>query len=183
MRLVAVLGLFVSCSAFGQGLARLHPGQHLRIAMVGQGPLCEAALESITGVDVSLRLTGNTIECGTQGSIVTIAKQSIYQVAVQHRLTKRRVALKILASLGAVAALAAIPLTSSDPESWLLLGNVVIPAFAAVAAWKVVPNGRQYALLILCPDRFHCFSSPHPVQKESLAIPDGTSAATIQQNP
>ena len=158
MRTLAALTAFFGATAVAQDLTALHKQQHVRIAMVGQGSLCEGIIEGSTIETLALRLSSDTIECGSKGTIVTLSKTSVYAVSIERRLTKGRFVLKVLAGVGAVGALAIIPATSSDPESWLLLGNVGLPAIAAVGAAALVPKARQYVLLLTCPDRFHCFS-------------------------
>jgi hypothetical protein len=147
-----------------QNLAGVHAKQRIRVAMVGEGSLCEGTIESVTGVGLTMRTRSDTVECGVKGSIATIAKESIYAISTERHLTKGRLALKIVAAMGAIAALATIPLTSSDPESLLVLGNYAIPATAGFIGWSLVPSARRQVVLITCPDRFHCFpgSSTRP---------------------
>jgi hypothetical protein len=132
--------------------------------MVGGAWLCDGKVESVSGVGLALRLTSDTIECGQKGALVTVPASALYSVRNEKMLTKGRVALKIAAALGAIAAVAAIPLTSSDPESLLIIANPVIPGLAGLAGWSVVPAGKRHVLLITCPDRFHCFSDPEFLQ-------------------
>jgi hypothetical protein len=163
--------LLVGCNLLAQNLAGVHARQRIRVAMVGEGSLCEGTVESVSGVGLTMRLISDTVECGAKGNIETIAKESIYAVSTERHLTKGRIALKILAGMGAMAALAAIPLTSSDPESLLVLGNYAIPAMAGFAGWSVIPNAKRYVVLITCPDRFHCFADP-ATQSGNPARPD-----------
>lgn len=170
---VAVTLTFVlSSNLFADNLAALEQGQHVRIVMVGQGPLCEGMIQSLSGDNVTLTITKGSLECGSKRDVVSIAKDHIYQLSVTRRLTKGRVALKVLAGMGAVAALAALPLTSSDREDWLILGNVALPGLVGFGASLLVPNARQYVLLLTCPDRFHCFSRPNATPKQNPAIPN-----------
>ena len=139
-------------------MTALQKRQHVTIAMVGQGPLCKGKIEGSMADTVIVRLVSDTVECGVKGSMVTVSKTSVYAVSIERYLTKQRFVLKIVAAVGAVGALAIIPATSSDPESWLIMGNGVLPAFTAFGAFQAVPNARHYVLLLTCPDRFHCFS-------------------------
>lgn len=158
MRLCVAVAVLLGYSAVAQDLTALHKQQHVHIAMVGQGPLCDGTIEGSATETITVRLAADTVECGAKGSIATLWKTSVYAVAVERRLTKRRFALKVLAGMGAAGALAIIPATSSDPERWLVMSNAVLPAMAAFGAYRAVPNARQYVLILTCPDRFHCFS-------------------------
>ena len=160
------LALLFSINSFGGNLSGLQHGQHVRIVMVGEGPLCEATLEGLSDDHVTLTITNGSLECGSKGDHVSVAKDRIYQLSVTRHLTKGRVALKVLAGMGAVAALAAIPLNSSDRENLLILGNVAIPGMVGFGASLLVPKARQYLLLLTCPDRFHCFSSTNAPQQQ-----------------
>jgi hypothetical protein len=81
------------------------------------------------------------------------------------RLTRGRVAGKVLLGLAGIAALAAFPLAhvDRDPESWLVLGNVAVPATVVGVAWLVVPERTDYTITLTCTDRFSCFA-PAPGQ-------------------
>lgn len=171
MKLIAAVGLLLGFQLFADDLSILRSGQHLHIAMIGQGPLCEGTLVSARGGVVIVRTSITTLECGAKGDIMTIPKESVVNLLATRRLTKGRVALKVLAALGAVAALSAFPLNSSDPESRMIFTNLVIPAGAAYAGWRLVPERRDYVLLIPCPDRMHCFLAATGSQKESPPIP------------
>jgi len=61
-----------------------------------------------------------------------------------------------------VAALGAVPLRSSDPETWLIVENAVTPGFVVWGVWKAVPQRRDYAILLTCTDSLHCFSDANP---------------------
>jgi len=129
----------------------------VHLAMIGQGPLCDAKVDSRSSDFVIVRVLKTTSACGRKGALIRISNESITGIAPEDRLTKGRVAAKILVGLAGVAALAAIPLTSSDPETWLLLGNGVLPGGIMYGAWKLVPERRDYALLLTCPDGRRCF--------------------------
>ena len=105
-----------------------------------------------------VRLAKTTSECGHKGELIRISRERVTEIAAEEHLTKGRVAAKLLLGLAGVAALCAVPLTNSDPETWLIVENGVVPTFIMYAAWKVVPRRRDYAILMTCPDSLHCFS-------------------------
>jgi hypothetical protein len=153
------LALFsVASRSVAADLTLLDKGRNVHLAMIGQGPLCDAKVDSRSSDFVIVRVLKTTSACGRKGTLIRLSSESIDGIAPEERLTKGRVAAKILLGLAGVAALCAVPLTSSDPETWLIVGNGVFPGFVMWGAWKIVPERRDYAILLTCPDRLHCFS-------------------------
>jgi len=160
---IFVLALCSAAStSFATDLALLDKGRNVHLAMVGQGPLCDAKVDSRSADLVIVRVLKTTPACGRKGALIRISSESINGIAPEERLTKGRVAAKIGLGLAGVAALCAVPLTSSDPEAWLIVGNGVIPGFVMWGAWKIVPQRRDYAILLTCTDSLHCFSDANP---------------------
>lgn len=136
----------------------LNGGRHVHLMILGQGPLCDGKVQDRSPDLVTVRLTKSTAECGFKGAILRLSKEQVVKIAPTERLTPGRVAAKVLLGMGGVAALCAIPLNSSDPESWLLIGNPVIPGFVVYGAWRAVPKRHDYLIFLTCPDRLTCFS-------------------------
>ena len=101
--------------------------------MIGQGPLCDAKVDSRSVDFVTVKVLSASPECGRKGALIRISSERINGIAPEEHLTKGRIAAKIGVGLAGVAALAAVPLTSSDPESWLVF-NPVIPGFIMFGA-------------------------------------------------
>jgi hypothetical protein len=156
---IYVLALFsVLSRLLAADLTALNKGRTVHLAMIGQGPLCDAKVDARSPDVLTVRLVKTTPACGKKGELIRISKERAMDIAPEERLTKGRVAAKILLGLAGVAALTAIPLTSSDPESWLLVANGVVPASIVYGAWKAVPRRRDFAILLTCTDSLHCFS-------------------------
>jgi hypothetical protein len=168
--LFAGLTLFVSYAAYAQDLSALQRGQLLRIAMVGQGPMCEARLVRQTDDGILLHMLTTGMECGTRGQTVRILKDQVSEVRVRARLTTARTALRVLAGLGAVAGAGAIAAHVGGVEGAFF----AIPAapLAASGAWMLVPHRREAVLFITCPDRFHCFSEQAAAPSKNPSPPD-----------
>src|SRR5437879_4699122 len=127
---VFIVTLFsLASKSFAADLTLLDKGRNVHLAMVGQGPLCDAKVDARSADFVTVRVLKATPECGGKGALIRISSESISGIAPEERLTKGRVAAKIGLGLAGVAALCAVPLTSSDPETWLIVGNGVIPGF------------------------------------------------------
>ena len=160
---IFILALFsVASTSVAADLALLDKGRNVHLAMIGQGPLCDAKVDSRSSDFVIVRVLKTTPACGRKGALIRISSESINAIAPEERPTKGRVAAKIGLGLAGVAALCAVPLTSSDPETWLIVGNGVIPGFILFGAWKAVPQRRDYAILMTCPDSLHCFLDTNP---------------------
>jgi hypothetical protein len=143
--------------SFGTDLMPLNKGRHVHLAMVGHGPLCDAKVQEHSPDVVTVKLMKTTPKCGPKGEMIRISEEAV-DVVPEKRLTRGRIVAKILLGIGVVAALSAIPLTNSDPESRLILANSVVPGFVVYGAWKAVPQRRDYLILLTCPDSLHCFS-------------------------
>lgn len=126
--------------------------------MVGEGPLCDAQVEIPSSAAVTLRLLKTTVECGNKGDLIRIRAEDAVDLVPERRLTEGRVAAKLLLGAAGVGVLALYPLSSSDPESLLILGNAVIPAMVMFGAWKAVPKRLDYLVIVTCSDRRHCVS-------------------------
>lgn len=138
----------------------------MHLVMLGHGPLCDGKVQDHSPDSVTVRLAKTTAECGFKGAMLHISKEQVVEIAPTERLTPGRIAAKVLLGIGGVAALCAIPLNSSDPESWLLIGNPVIPGFVVYGAWQGIPKRHDYLIFLTCPDRLHCFSSTnHSIAK------------------
>jgi len=154
---VLIALLAISSKSFAADLMLLDKGRTVHFAMVGHGPLCDANVQERSPDVVSVRLLKTTYECGHKGRVLRISKDQVLEILPEEHLSKERIAAKVLLALGGVAALAAIPLRSSDPESWLILANGVVPGFVAYAGWNAVSLRRDYVILLICPDSLHCF--------------------------
>jgi hypothetical protein len=155
----------IPSKSLGADLTSLSKAQHVHLAMLGFGPLCNGKVEERSADALTIKLEKTTSECGRKGETIRVAKEKVSDITPQDQLTKGRIAAKVLLGLGGVAALATIPLHSSDRESWLLLANGVLPGFIVYGAWKAVPNRRDYLVFMTCPDRFHCFSDANRSSK------------------
>lgn len=153
----------ISPELFAADLTPLTKGRNVHLSMVGHGPLCDAKVEERSPDAVTLRLLKNTAECGRRGSLIVLTQDEAVGITPEERLTKRRVVAKVLLGIGGVAALCALPLTSSDPENWLIVANGVLPGFILYGGWRAVPRRLDYVILMKCPDSLHCFSEAnHP---------------------
>jgi hypothetical protein len=143
---------------FGADLTPLTAGRHVHVVMLGHGLLCDGKVQLRTPDQVTVRLRTTTAACGQRGELLRISKEQATEIAPEKRLTKGRIAARLLLGAAGIAALTAIPLTGSDPENWLFLVNGVLPGFIACGAWRVVPERTDYVVLMACPDSLHCFS-------------------------
>jgi hypothetical protein len=150
--------LSLAPSSFGMDLSVLNKGRNVHLAMIGNGPLCDAKVDERARLSVTLRLLKTTAECGRKGETIRLANERILELVPQKRLTRKRIAAKLLLGAAGVAALAVFPLTSPDPESWLVLENGVVPGFVMFGAWRAVPQRQDYLLLMACPDSRQCFA-------------------------
>ncbi|MBV9038108.1 MAG: hypothetical protein JO182_26710 [Acidobacteriaceae bacterium] len=148
----------VPLKLYGANLIPLSGGRHVHLVMLGQGPLCDAKVQDRSPELVTIRLEKTTPECGSKGETLRITKEQVVDVAPTERLTRGRFAAKFFLGLGSIAALCAIPLNSSDPESWLIVTNLVVPGFVAYGASQAIPKRHDYLIFLTCPDRLHCFS-------------------------
>jgi hypothetical protein len=126
--------------------------------MLGHGLLCDGKVQLRTPDQVTIRLQTTTAECGQRGELLRISQKQAIEIAPEKRLTKGRIAGRLLLGAAGIAALTAIPLTGSDPENWLFLANGGLPSVIAYTAWRVVPERTDYVVLMACPDSLHCFS-------------------------
>ena len=147
-----------SIKLFGADLMPLDKGRNVHLIMLGQGPLCDAKVEQRSQNTVTVRLLKTTSECGHQGELIHLSQDEVADLTAEQRLTKKRILAKVLLGSAAVAALTAVPLTSSDPESWLIVSNGVLPGFVVYGAWNAVLGRRDYLIFLNCSDRQHCFS-------------------------
>jgi len=152
-------------------LAVLRNGQRVAIAMVGEGPLCTAAVERISNKDVRLRTTQTTLECGTKGELLSVPRDRIYRLSISRIPMPGRAAIKASLAIGASVAAWKIPLSSRDPQTAYLLRGLI--GFAAAGGWKIIPERREYVLLITCPSRMQCFSAAHKFPQENQLTPGG----------
>jgi hypothetical protein len=166
--LVFLLLPFVAVPLFGTDLSLLDPGRTVRLIRVGQGLLCEAKVVSPSPTVVALKLSGSTAACGAKFNQIYISAADVTELVPERRLTGGRVVAKILLGAAGVATLAAVPLTSSDPESRMILGNFAIPGTVLYVAWRAIPRGLDYLVILTCSDHQRCFSTVDP----RLGTPD-----------
>jgi hypothetical protein len=149
----------VSVQLFGRDLSSLDKGRNVRLVMVGEGPLCQGKIVSSSRAAATVRLSEAAPDCGEKDQLIYLSGDNVVDLVPEHHATRGRILSKVLAGCAGVAVLAAVPLTSSDPESLLILANVVLPAAAFYAGWRIVPKRLDYLVIMNCPDRRHCVSS------------------------
>lgn len=154
----SVLYLAALCGAVLQAanLALLHKGQHLHLAVVAHGELCEVRLKQRLPHSLTVQVISGKSVCGSKDSVISIPEELILDMSPEETLTKRRIAARCLLGVGGLAVLSAVPLTSSDPETWFLIANPVTPAFSAFLGRKAMPARRDYFVLLNCPDPASC---------------------------
>lgn len=159
---ICVLLATVPFQLFATDLSLLDTGRNVRFVLVGQGPLCGAKVVTPSSAVVTLKLSKTTPDCGRKDQLIYLSQENVVELVPQRRLTQRRIFAKVLLGFAGVAALAAIPLTSSDPESLLILGNFAGPAMVLYGAWRAIPRRLDYLVMMTCPDRQHCLSASDP---------------------
>jgi hypothetical protein len=117
----------VSVQLFGRDLSALDKGRNVRLVMVGEGPLCQGKIVSSSPAAATVRLSRTAPECGQRDQMIYVSSDNVVDLVPERHATRGRILSKVLAGCAGVAALAVVPLTSSDPESLLILANVVLP--------------------------------------------------------
>lgn len=157
----------------GSDLSILDKGRNVRLTAVGQGLLCEGRVVTSSSAVVTIRLSKAAPDCGGKDQPIYVSGSNVVDLVPERRPSRGRIVSKVLVGCAGVAALAAVPLTSSDPESLLILTNPVIPAAVFYAGWRTVPKRLDYLLIMTCPDRHHCVSSsPVPAEPAREARPE-----------
>ncbi|MBV9082974.1 MAG: hypothetical protein JOZ62_09875 [Acidobacteriaceae bacterium] len=156
--LITISALSCAADAVAANLTALKKGQNVHVAMVGYGHLCDTKVQDRTADMLTLSILKTTRECGVKGALIRITEPRIAELRWERRSTKRRVSARILLSMAGVGALCAVPLTSSDPETWLLVGNYAIPALVVEKIWNAVPDREDYVLMLTCTDPLLCFA-------------------------
>lgn len=152
----------VPVQLFAKDLSALDKGRNVRLAMVGQGPLCEGKVVRSSPAVVTVKLSKAAPDCGRKDDLIYVSGANVVDLVPERSANQGRLVSKVLIGCAGVAALAAVPLTSSDPENFLILANVVLPAMLFYAGLRAVPRRVEYVLIMTCPDRRHCVSTSAP---------------------